>query len=245
MGGCYTERSLLFNLELLADDPFAFFVLFSALGTAILLGLVLHEASHALAADRLGDGLPRASGRLTLNPLAHLHPAGTLMIALVGFGWAKPVPVNPNAAKNPKSALAITAFAGPATNFIIAAVASIPFRLGTLEWFSLYRSVDTSGWGADEYAGYYMSTIVLISIILGVFNLIPIAPLDGFKVAIGILPRDLSRSFARLERLGPVLLISLIALPFITGGRVSLLGDVMRPVIGTLTEFFTGIDVQL
>ena len=124
-------------------------------------------------------------------------------------------------------------------------MASIPFRLGTLEWFSLYQSQNTSSWGADEYAGYYMSTIVLISIILGVFNLIPVAPLDGFKVAVGILPRDLSRSFARLERLGPVLLISLIALPFITGGRISLLGDVMRPVIETLTEFFTGIDGRL
>jgi len=236
---------LIFNLELLADDPVAFFVLFSALGTAVLLGLVLHEASHALAADRLGDHLPRASGRLTLNPLAHLDRTGTLLIALVGFGWAKPVPVNPNATKNPKAALAITAFAGPATNFIIAAVASVPFRLGSLEWFSLYRAQNTGSWGVDEYAGYYLSTIVLISVILGIFNLIPIAPLDGFKVAIGILPRELSRSFARLERFGPVLLISLIALPFLTGGRVSLLADVMRPVIGTLTEFFTGVDGRI
>jgi len=236
---------LIFNLELLADDPVAFFVLFSALGTAVLLGLVLHEASHALAADRLGDRLPRASGRLTLNPLAHLDRTGTLLIALVGFGWAKPVPVNPNATKNPKSALAITAFAGPATNFIIAAVASVPFRLGSLEWFSLYRAQNTGSWGVDEYAGYYLSTIVLISVILGIFNLIPIAPLDGFKVAIGILPRELSRSVARLERFGPVLLISLIALPFLTGGRVSLLADVMRPVIGTLTEFFTGVDGRI
>ncbi|RLC54887.1 MAG: site-2 protease family protein [Chloroflexi bacterium] len=236
---------MIFNLELLADDPVAFFVLFSALGTAVLLGLVLHEASHALAADRLGDRLPRASGRLTLNPLAHLDRTGTLLIALVGFGWAKPVPVNPNATKNPKSALAITAFAGPATNFIIAAVASVPFRLGSLEWFSLYRAQNTGSWGVDEYAGYYLSTIVLISVILGIFNLIPIAPLDGFKVAIGILPRELSRSVARLERFGPVLLISLIALPFLTGGRVSLLADVMRPVIGTLTEFFTGVDGRI
>ena len=236
---------MIFNLELLADDPVAFFVLFSALGTAILLGLVLHEASHAFAADQLGDHLPRARGRLTLNPLAHLDRVGTLLIALVGFGWAKPVPVNPNATKNPKAALAITAVAGPATNFLIAAVASLPFRLGSLEWFSLYRAQDTGSWGAEEYAGYYLSTIVLISVILGIFNLIPIAPLDGFKVAIGILPRELSRSFARLERFGPVLLISLIALPFITGGRVSLLADVMRPVIETLTQFFTGIDGRL
>ncbi len=235
---------MIFNLDLLADDPVAFFVLFSALGTAVLLGLVLHEFAHAFVADQLGDRLPRSRGRLTLNPLAHLHPGGTLLIALVGIGWAKPVPVNPNATKNPKAALAMTAFAGPATNFLIAAVAGLPFRLGSLEWFSLYRAQSTGGWGLDEYAGYYLSSIVLISVILGIFNLIPIAPLDGFKVAIGLLPLELSRSFARLEQFGPVLLISLIALPFITGGRVSLLGDVMRPVVETLTQLFTGIDGQ-
>ncbi len=236
---------MIFNLDLLFDDPVAFLVLFSALGTAVLLGLVLHEASHAFAADQLGDHLPRSRGRLTLNPLPHLDRVGTLLIALVGFGWAKPVPVNPNATRNPKAALAITAVAGPATNFLIAAVASLPFRLGSLEWFSLYHAQDTGGWGVEEYAGYYLSTIVLISVILGIFNLIPIAPLDGFKVAVGILPRELSRSFAQLERFGPMILISLIALPFLTGGRVSLLGDVMRPVIETLTEFFTGIDGRL
>ncbi len=236
---------MIFNLDLLADDPVAFLVLFSALGTAILLGLVLHEASHAFAADQLGDRLPRARGRLTLNPLPHLDPAGTLLIALVGFGWARPVPVNPNATRNPKAALAITAVAGPATNFLIAAVASLPFRLGSLEWFSLYRAQDTGGWGIEEYAGFYLGAIVVISIILGIFNLIPIAPLDGFKVAIGILPRELSRSFARLERIGPVVLISLIALPFLTGGQVSPLADVMFPLIGTLTEFFTGVDGRI
>lgn len=236
---------MIFNLELLADDPVAFLVLFSALGTAILLGLVLHEFSHAFVADQLGDRLPRTRGRLTLNPLAHLDRAGTLLIALVGFGWAKPVPVNPNATKNPKAALAMTAVAGPATNFLIAAVASLPFRLGSLEWFSLYRAQNTGSWGIDEYAGYYLSTIVLISVILGIFNLIPIAPLDGFKVAVGILPRELSRSYARLERVGPAILIPLIALPFLTGGRINLLANVLRPMIEALTEFFTGVDGRL
>ncbi|HEY5640365.1 MAG TPA: site-2 protease family protein [Dehalococcoidia bacterium] len=236
---------MIFNIDLLADDPVAFLVLFSALGTAILLGLVLHEFSHAFVADQLGDRLPRTRGRLTLNPLAHLDRAGTLLIALVGFGWAKPVPVNPNATKNPKAALAMTAVAGPATNFLIAAVASLPFRLGSLEWFSLYRAQNTGSWGIDEYAGYYLSTIVLISVILGIFNLIPIAPLDGFKVAVGILPRELSRSYARLERVGPAILIPLIALPFLTGGRINLLANVLRPMIEALTEFFTGVDGRL
>jgi Zn-dependent protease len=236
---------LIFNLDLLANDPVAFLVLFSAIGSAVLLGLVLHEFSHALVADQLGDHLPRARGRLTLNPLKHLDPFGTILIALVGFGWAKPVPVNPNATRNPKATLAITAAAGPLSNFMVAALAGIPLRSGAVEWSSPFFTPFTSTWGFEEYAGYYLSTIVLISVILGIFNLIPIAPLDGFKVAVGILPRDLSRPFARLEPYGPIILIALIALPFLTGGRVGLLFDIMHPAIEALTRLFAGVDGQL
>ncbi|MDO8613775.1 MAG: site-2 protease family protein, partial [Dehalococcoidia bacterium] len=93
-----------------------------------------------------------------------------------------------------------------------------------------------------EYLGLYLSAVVLVSIILGVFNLIPIAPLDGFKVAVGLLPRDLSRSFAQMERWGPAILIMLIALPFLTGGRFGILFEIMSPVINALARLFAGID---
>jgi len=98
------------------------------------------------------------------------------------------------------------------------------------------------GFEPDEYLGLYLSAVVLVSIILGVFNLIPIAPLDGFKVAVGLLPDDLSRSFAQLERWGPAILIALIALPFLTGGQFGILFEVMSPVINALARLFAGID---
>ncbi|HUF52736.1 MAG TPA: site-2 protease family protein [Dehalococcoidia bacterium] len=236
---------MIFNLDLLEEDPFAFFILFSALGTALLLGIAFHEFSHAFIADSLGDRLPRSRGRVTLNPLAHLDPLGTLLIATVGFGWGKPVPINPNATANPQASLWMTAAAGPISNFIVAALAGIPIRAGLVEWSSPFFTPFTNNWGTAEYAGYYLSTLVLISVILGIFNLIPIAPLDGFKVVQGLLPRDLSIQFSQLERFGPIILIVLIALPFLTGGEVGLLFDIMAPFIETLVNVFTGIDREL
>jgi len=97
------------------------------------------------------------------------------------------------------------------------------------------------GFSTDQYAGLFLSSIVLFSIILGVFNLIPIAPLDGFKVAIGILPHEMSREFAKLEQYGPLMLIALIALPFLTGGRFGLLFQVMQPAIKVLAQLFAGV----
>jgi Zn-dependent protease len=96
-------------------------------------------------------------------------------------------------------------------------------------------------WTLEQYAGLYLSSILLISLILGVFNLIPIAPLDGFKVAVGLLPRDLSRSFAQLEPWGPVILLLLLVTPIITGGRFGLLFAAMRPIINELARLFAGI----
>src|SRR3989304_5223587 len=103
-------RTLIFvYFQLLDIDVLAAFVLMGALVSALVAGISFHEFSHAFVADRMGDGLPRRMGRVTLNPLAHLDPAGTVLLFLVGFGWGKPVPVNPNATRNPKSALALVA----------------------------------------------------------------------------------------------------------------------------------------
>lgn len=232
--------------DLFRDDPFAAVIFFTAIVTALIGGISFHEFSHAYVADTLGDGLPRRMGRVTLNPLAHMDPAGTILLFIVGFGWGKPVPVNPNATRNPKAALATVAAAGPLSNFLVAAVAGLPLKVDAVPWISPFNLNNFSdlaygGWGANEYAGLYLSSIVLFSIILGVFNLIPIAPLDGFKVAVGLLPRDLSMSFAQTERWGPVILIALIAMPFLTGGRYGLLFEAMQPVIKTLAQLFAGV----
>ena len=233
--------------DLLKVDFFAAVVLSGALLSALIAGLSFHEFSHAFVADRLGDGLPRRMGRVTLNPLAHLDPAGTVLLFIVGFGWGKPVPVNPNATANPKATLAITAGVGPLSNFLVAAIAGLPLKLDIVPWLppfniSVINSLIRGGCETEQYVGLYLSSIVLISIILGVFNLIPIAPLDGFKVAVGLLPRDLSRPFAKMEQYGPIILIALIAVPILTGGRFGILFEAMSPAIEFFAKLFAGIE---
>jgi Zn-dependent protease len=231
-------------LDFLDIDFFAALVFFGAICTALLLGISFHEFSHAYIADTLGDPLPRRMGRVTLNPLAHLEPVGTLLMLTVGFGWGRPVPVNPNATRNPKLTLGMTAAAGPLSNFAVAAVAGLPIKLDLVPWSSPFnefnaRILALNGWEFKEYVSVYLSAIVLFSLILGVFNLIPIAPLDGFKVAVGFLPGELSMSFARLEPYGPIILITLFLLPFFTG--TFLLFEIMQPVIKLLARLFAGV----
>lgn len=241
------DISLIFvYLDLLDIDAFAAMIFAGATITALILGISFHEFSHAFTADRLGDGLPRRMGRVTLNPLKHLDPAGTVLMILIGFGWGKPVPINPGATANPKGALAMTAGAGPVSNLAVAALAGFPIKIGVAPWISpfnlgAFQDLAFGGWGAEEYLGLYLSSIVLFSLILGVFNLLPIAPLDGFNLAVGLLPRDLSTPFARLGQYGPLILIILIALPILTGGEVGILFAIMEPVIKALAELFAGV----
>jgi Zn-dependent protease len=237
---------MIFYISLIGDDPFAALIFVAAIATALVAGISFHEFSHAYVADTLGDHLPRARGRVTLNPLAHLDPTGTILMVLIGFGWGKPVPVNPNATANPKASLGLTAAAGPLSNFLVAAIAGLPIKLDMYPWISPFNTAAFShlanlGFTGEQYVGLFLSSIALFSVILGVFNLIPIAPLDGFKVAIGILPRDLAYEFAKLEQYGPLILIGLIALPFFTGGKFGILFEVMQPVIKLLLQLFAGV----
>ncbi|TMG03682.1 MAG: site-2 protease family protein [Chloroflexi bacterium] len=231
-------------LDFLSINFFAAVIFVGAMITALVLGISFHEFSHAFVADRLGDGLPRRMGRLTLNPLAHLEPVGTMLMLLVGFGWGRPVPVNPNATRNPKATLGFTAAAGPLSNFVVAAIAGLPIKLNLVSWTSPFikdnaRALAVHGWTSGEYLSVYLSAIVLFSLILGVFNLLPIAPLDGFKVALGFLPRDLSIEFAKLERYGLVILFSLFfVVPLLTGKF--LLFEIMSPIIRVLAWLFAG-----
>ena len=234
-------------LDLLDVDVFAAVVLFGAVATALIAGISFHEFSHAYVADRLGDGLPRRSGRVTLNPLAHLDPAGTVLLFLVGFGWGKPVPVNPYATRDPKASLAIVAGAGPLSNFLVAAVAGLPLNFGWVPWLppfnvGVINSLIRGGWGAEEYLGLYLSAVVLVSIILGVFNLLPIYPLDGHRIVPAFLTKEAAHSYMQFQaRYGFIVLLVLIALPFLTGGDFGILFEVMRPAINGLAHLFAGI----
>ncbi len=235
-------------LDRLDNDPLAALIFFGALVTALVVGISFHEFSHAYVADSMGDGLPRSRGRVTLNPLAHLDPAGTIFLFLVGFGWGKPVPVNPNVSNNPKAMMAIVAGAGPVSNFLVAALAGLPLQLGLVEWLSPFNFVVLDrflfvGFGFDEYLGLYLSAIVLISIILGVFNLLPIFPLDGHRVIPAFLSDQAAHTYMQFQsRYGFFILIALIALPFLTGGQFGVLFEVMSPIINVLARLFAGID---
>lgn len=197
---------------------------------ALLLAIDLHEFCHAWMADRLGDPTPRYQGRLTLNPLAHLDPLGTLMLILVRFGWGKPVPVNPyNLRNGPKGGMAMVSFAGPLGNLFTAALLALPVRLGLM--------TPTLRGNIIPSLEMVVTTAILVNVILAIFNLIPVAPLDGFKVAIGLLPYRWSYPLAQLERYGPLLLIFLI-LPWFWGTNILFL--IMQPVIRFLWLLLTG-----
>ncbi len=197
---------------------------------ALLVAIDVHEFCHAWMADQLGDPTPRYQGRLTLNPLAHLDPLGTLMLILARFGWGKPVPVNPyNLRNGPKSGMAMVSFAGSLANLITAALLALPVRLG-LVMPTLRGEIIPS-------LEMVITTTILVNVILAVFNLIPIPPLDGFKVAMGLLPHRWSHALAQLEPYGPLLLILLILPGF---GGANILSVIMGPVIRFLWILLTG-----
>ena len=169
---------------------------------AIILGITVHEFMHAYAAHRLGDDTGRLMGRLTLNPLAHFDIFGTLLLVLAGFGYGKPVPFNESRLRGPIG-VTIVAAAGPAANFAIAAVCALPLRSGT------------AGVLGGTYAEI-LAWIVYWNCVLGIFNLVPIPPLDGSNVVYGLLPPRQQYSWRSFQQYGPLLLLALLLL----GGRI-------------------------
>jgi len=224
---------LLFNLDLLARDPAQFVELVAATAVALVLAITVHEASHALLATWQGDALARSLGRLTLNPARHLDKVGTIAMLLVGFGWGKPVPVRPGWFRSgPKAGGALVAAAGPGANLVTAALFAVPVRLGALSWLSPVGAVGIEA-AALGFVGQVIGLIIIYNILLAVFNLIPLAPLDGFSVLLGLLPPEPARSFARLEAYGPGILMVILMMGYMPGvnfGVWDLLGPVVRGV---------------
>ena len=177
------------NIGILGDDPVAFFVFTGMLLLAVVASVTFHEFSHALTATSLGDDTARRLGRLSLNPKAHLDPAGSIMFLLAGFGWGKPVPVNGNAfGANALKAMMLVAFAGPLSNFVLAFLIGLLFKLGIVEWpYNVIFTPLQSGAPVSLVIGQFFAMWLFLNLILGVFNLIPLAPLDGSKVAAGLL----------------------------------------------------------
>ena len=219
---------LLVNRELLFDDPFAFVVLLVAVSVSLLIGITVHEFSHALAANRLGDMTATDRGRLTLNPKAHLDPTGTLMLLIAGFGWGRPVPVDLRRLRNGRRGMAIVSAAGPASNVVLALGFALLFQVGLVTQgdFSreALRTLDPLAW-ATLVATYS----VLLNLILAAFNLLPIAPLDGGGILTGIVPRPWLPAIAKVQRYGPFVLVGVIGFSLLTG--VSVLGFLFGPVL--------------
>ena len=177
----------------------------------LLLALVLHEYAHARVAVAMGDFTPKLTGRLTLNPMAHIDPIGLLMLLVARFGWAKPVMVNPRNFKDMKKGNILVALAGPAANFLTAFVTlfimMVLFKLGMLNTVGI-KTV--------------LSMIVLFNINFGIFNLIPLPPLDGSKILLEFLPGELAYKYMGIERYSFIILIILIMTPVLSSILVPL-----------------------
>lgn len=177
---------------------------------ALLIALTVHEYAHARAAVMLGDPTPRFSGRLTLNPVAHLDPIGLLMLWLFRFGWAKPVPINPNNFTNYRQGMFIVSLAGPVSNMVLALITALV--IGVLAKFHLL----SGDWVKVLWMTYSYN------IILAVFNLLPIPPLDGSKVLASLLPGRQGYMFEQIEQYGPFILIALV--------YIGVIGTILYPL---------------
>jgi Zn-dependent protease len=196
----------------------------------VLFAITIHEASHGWAAYKMGDPTAYAMGRITLNPVAHIDPIGTILLPLIlvimgapPFGWAKPVPVNPLNLKDPKRDNLIISAAGPLSNFIVAFIAFLGIQLFKFMNPGLFQTYGGfSGLASGIFLILYYT--VLINIILAVFNLIPIPPLDGSGVLIGLISEEAAEKYERIRPYGFIILLLLIMTGFI--GRI--LGVIMR-----------------
>ncbi len=193
-------------------------LLFCMQAVAVLLCLMVHEVSHGLAAYILGDPTAKSRHRLSLNPLRHLDPFGTLMMLIFGFGWAKPVPVDMRYFKHPKSGMAITALAGPLSNFILAFLALIVVNV-------LAPLVSYTAWAVYPFNFFFL--LASLSLGLGVFNLIPFPPLDGSKIVESLLPDRMYYVILRYERYGMLALMAMLWLGFLDGPLIAMRSVVM------------------
>ncbi len=190
----------------------------------LLFALVFHEFSHAWVANKLGDPTARYSGRLTLNPMAHLDPFGSLMILFVGFGWAKPVPVDTRYLSNPRVDMMKIAFAGPAANLLLAFVGGTLIRTGIFGGSSITMM---------------LILFTQINIMLAVFNMIPIPPLDGSQIFSGLMMRKNPELVHKLQMYGPQILLGLIMIGYFT--NLSPIWMVMSPFVSFFLFLFAGL----
>jgi Zn-dependent protease len=195
-----------------------------------LIGLTFHEAAHAYVAFRLGDPTAKQLGRLTLNPFKHLDLFGTIMIFIVHFGWAKPVPVNPTYFRKPKRDMLLVALAGPATNFILAAVFG----------FAMRSVSDPAALSASAAIAYQMIVYgVIINVVLAVFNLLPVPPLDGSRLVHFFFPARYERQYRMFERVATFALLGAIVIGMVT--KTPIISTVINVPVRFFLHLFAGV----
>lgn len=210
------------------NNPIGFILSF----VAIVIAITIHEFAHAFAADRLGDPTPRLQGRLTLDPRAHLDPIGTIMLLLVRFGWGKPVEFDPFNLRHPRRDAAIISVAGPISNIVLATISSIILHL-LIGQFGLLGAL--MGDMILSLVLGFLTSLISINVVLAIFNLVPIHPLDGFKIVGGLLPEETAKQWYELERYGFIFLIFLL-LPL--AGGVAPISRLIGPPINFLIQLF-------
>lgn len=205
----------------LLDDPFAFLASLVLKIPALLMAVTVHEVAHGWVADRRGDPTARRQGRLTLNPLPHIDPLGALAFVLVGFGWAKPVPVNAANLRNPARDMVLVAVAGPLSNFVAAFLGLVAF--------ALVRQAGLPGFLAEPVAGILL-WVFQFNLALGIFNLVPLPPLDGGHFLRYFLPQGAAGLLHVLDQVGPLILLVLV----VSGGT----RYIVEPAFRMLTSVY-------
>ena len=191
-----------------------------------MFALSFHEFSHAWMAKKCGDNTAANLGRLSLNPIAHLDPIGSLMILFVGFGWARPVPVNSYSLNNPRKDMMKIAAAGPISNLLLALIAGLFFRITSIVGLNL---------------DYFLFYFIQINISLAVFNMIPISPLDGSQIFTGYLSKNNPDLAIKIQAYGPQVLLGLILFGYITG--FSIIWLFISPIVKLFMYIFAGINI--
>ncbi len=203
---------------------------------AVLIAIVFHEVAHGYVAYLCGDDTAKRAGRLTLNPLKHLDPIGTIMLILFKFGWAKPVPVNFYNLRHPKRDIILVSIAGPLTNLILAVILSFfYFRFSFYRYSTLFTFHFIRSYPIVMYLSDVVGYSVLINLVLFIFNLIPIPPLDGSKVLMVLIPERYKMTYAQFERYGVIILLILV----LTGVIGYILNPGLRLFINLLANIAT------
>jgi Zn-dependent protease len=206
-------------ITLLFREPIAFV----AFVVALAIAFTLHEFSHAAAAVAQGDQTPRAQGRLSLNPARHIEPVGALLILIAGIGWARPVEFMPSRLRLGRVGAVLVALVGPIANFVLAFVAAILIRVG-----------DEGGWLYSGSWDIFLGVFFQLNVVLGVFNLLPIPPLDGSRLLSILLPPSMHGILEFLERYGVFILLAILLIPALTG--TSLLGPLFEAVLRFIAQ---------